>query len=622
MSNENHPITPDTMLPDLLRAYPEARSVLDRYGLRGCGGPFGPAETLSYFARAHGVDLETLLREIRSAGSSPVSTLNAEPDATQRLADAIYRRFFKAGVFVVLTPGALWGALLLLKIGFSHRFTAVSIHEVNAHGHAQIFGWVGLFVMGFAYQAFPRIKHTHLWRPDLANATFYMMVFGIFARAVGEPLFHLPMMRGLALSATVVEIAAIGLFIVILLQTFRLSGHPRESHDAYIIASLLFFLLQAVYDFGLLHATTSAVDRTELLRVVSTYQAPLRDLQIHGFALLMILGVGIRMFPALFGFHQPREKVVWVCLVAIVAGIAMECAGFILMRGTGHHGWAGLMYAGMLALAVASVWITFRWGLLARPAQPDRSTKFVRVGVAWLHVSMTLLVLLPVYLRVTLPGAETLSVTGREALDMGFSHAYYGAVRHAITVGFISLTIMGMAAKVVPTLCGVEPARLPSLWLPFGLINVGCLMRVGFQIATDFREAAYPLAGVSGMLEVTALAIWGVHLWRIMAREPSDEEIRLNRPARITPEHPIGYVVEWFPETLPLLIDKGFTPLKNPVLRRTMARTVSVRMAAAQHRLNLDALLAELNAAAFQRPPELQPPSAEGSLLSLPVMAG
>jgi hypothetical protein len=36
-----------------------------------------------------------------------------------------------------------------------------------------------------------------------------------------------------------------------------------------------------------------------------------------------------------------------------------------------------------------------------------------------------------------------------------FSHAYYGSIRHAITVGFASQMIMGVAAYVVPALRGV-----------------------------------------------------------------------------------------------------------------------------------------------------------------------
>jgi hypothetical protein len=31
------------LIPDLLRAAPQVRPVLDRYGLRGCGGEAGPA---------------------------------------------------------------------------------------------------------------------------------------------------------------------------------------------------------------------------------------------------------------------------------------------------------------------------------------------------------------------------------------------------------------------------------------------------------------------------------------------------------------------------------------------------------------------------------------------------
>jgi len=64
-------IEAETMLPDLLREYPGVRPVLDRYGLRGCGGPLGPAESVGYFARAHGVELSALLEELRAAAANP-----------------------------------------------------------------------------------------------------------------------------------------------------------------------------------------------------------------------------------------------------------------------------------------------------------------------------------------------------------------------------------------------------------------------------------------------------------------------------------------------------------------------------------------------------------------------
>lgn len=605
-SEELEEVMRDSMIPALLAARPHLRSVFDDYGLRGCGGRYGPAETVAYFARVHGVELDRLLEQLRATdneeeGSGPLGEQTAA-NAADNLADTIYRRFFKAGVVVVLTVGGVWGVWLLLRIAYSGSFTTLSIHEINAHGHAQIFGWVGLFVMGFAYQAFPRLKHTDLWRPDLANLTFYLMVFAVFGRAVGEPFHQVPLLRALVIVAGLAEICAIGLFIVIITRTLRLSGKPLETHDFYIAAALSFFFVQALYDLGLVYATMTAPSRDALLAIVGTYQAALRDLQIHGFAMLMILGVGLRMFPALLGFHQPGHRFARIALVLLVGAVCGEAAFLILMRQTDDHRWAAPLYLSVLVLAAMSIALTFRWGLLARPTERDRSTKFVRAAIYWLHTSMVLLVLAPLYMYVLLPASGILSESGHHAVEMGFSHAYYGAVRHAITVGFISLTILGMAAKVVPTLNGVDVRSLRPLWLPFVLVNLGCLLRVSLQIGTDFWEVAFPLVGVSGLLEVTGIAIWGAHLWRIMVGwQPLGEEPRV-RPTCISANDRVGRIVEWFPETLPVLLQHGFAPLKNPFLIRTIARAVSLRTAARQQDVNVDSLVTELNAAAGLAP--------------------
>src|SRR5262249_18297911 len=157
--------------------------------------------------------------------------------------------------------------------------------------------------------------------------------------------------------------------------------------------------------------------------------------------------------------------------------------------------------------------------------------------------------LLPVYQYGLLP----LLAPEGDATRLGFSHAYYGAVRHAITVGFVSLMIVGVAAKVVPTLNGLDVRALPGQWLPVVLLNTGCALRVGAQTLTDFTGSSFPVAGVSGLLEVTGLAVWGVHLWRIMAgrvRTPAPGE----GAAGLTPGTPIratnrvGEILDCYPE--------------------------------------------------------------------------
>ncbi len=597
-------INDQLLIPDLLRAAPQARPVLDRYGLRGCGGPLGPVESLGFFARAHDVPADRLLEEIRHRIEQPAPP--APPDDTNspdQRADTLYRPFFRAGIAVVLTLGAAWGAYLLLRIAWLGSFAAAGLHEVNAHGHAQIFGWVGLFVMGFAYQAFPRFKHTCLALVGAARASFVLMVLGIIGRSVAEPLAGtMAALAPVAVVASAVEVIAIGLFVAVILRTWRGSGQRLAVYDYYILSALCWFVVQAVYEAVYLTATLAAADADHLVQLVATWQGALRDVQIHGFALLMILGVSQRVFPHFYGLPAPNRKVSVAALVALNGAVLGEAAGLILMRLIGH-GWAALWYAAVLLLAVSVATLVGSWRLFSPPEEPDRSLKFLRAAYLWLFVSLGMLVLLPAYQFGLLDRLAPDSVAAR----IGFSHAYYGAVRHAITVGFVSLMIVGVAAKVVPTLNGVDLRRLSALWGPFVLINLGCGLRVTTQVVTDFTSWAYPVAGLSGFLEVLGLALWGVHLWRIMAGKLGAAESAADLgPAPGLPIHAghrVGAVLDRYPELLTVFLTFGFQPLANPLLRRTLARTVTI--AAACHLLGKDprSLLGALNAAAKRPAP-------------------
>ena len=246
----NVAITPGLLLPELLRLHPETRIVFDRHGLRGCGGPLGPYESIRFFARAHGVDELLLLDELRQAIATPRS--QPRRDATERdapeIADTIYRRYFLAGIAVVLSAGASWGAWLLWTIGLNGSFRAVSVHAINAHGEAQIFGWVGLFIMGFAYQAFPRIWQTTLVAARLAVVAFGLMGGGLLVRTVGITAAEAwTLAAPLALAGGLMQITAVGLFVGQLLVTFRRSGAAVEAYVGFVIAALGWFLLSSVF---------------------------------------------------------------------------------------------------------------------------------------------------------------------------------------------------------------------------------------------------------------------------------------------------------------------------------------------------------------------------------------
>jgi hypothetical protein len=580
------------MIPELLRQAPEVRPVLDRYGLRGCGGPLGPPESLEFFARAHDVPLGVLLGELRSAagGSAPAP---AGPGP----ADAIYRPFFKAGIVATLTAGAVWGAYLLMKIAWTGSFRAAGLHEVNAHGHAQVFGWVGLFVMGFAYQAFPRFKHTTLAWPRLAWLSLWLMLAGLVGRSVCEPLAgpHSWLATAAVVSAGL-EVVAVVLCALVVLATWRSAGKPLAAYECYILCALGWFVVQAVYEAVYLAATLNA-PAGQVVGLVARWQGALRDLQIHGFALLMILGVSQRIFHHFYLFPQPGRRLALAALLLLNGAVIGEALALVLMGSA--PAWRGVWYGCVLVLTATVGALVWSWGLFGRAPEGDRSLKFLRAAYAWLLLSLLMLVLLPAYQYGLLPRLAPDS----DAVRIKFSHAYYGATRHAITVGFVSLMIVGVAAKVVPMLNGVDGRRLSGLWAPFLLLNAGCALRVTAQTATDVVPWAFPLAGVSGLLEVTGLALWGVSLWRLMAGyRPSGAE-PLGPGVAIEARHTVGEVLARYPALLEVFLAFGFTPLANPLLRSTVARAVPLATACRYLSVDPDALLEALNAARGRQEP-------------------
>ena len=493
-------ISESTSVAEVLKRCPTARRIFDRYGLKGCGAEHGPTEPLSFFAAVHQVDLQALLRDLRAEAENPSPEQYVYQES---LADYIYRRFFKAGIAITLTVGVLWGAINLLEIALDKNLLQPRlVPSIHAHAHAMIFGWVGLFVMGFAYQSFPRFKFTTLWRPDLANLTLILMLLGIGARIGAELLQPAPLGLGLGVLSAGVEFAAISLFVLIILRTARQSMEPRSAYERFIFGAFFWFLVQAIFSAVFFFAKATAASQEQLVHRIALLDAPLRDVQLFGFAALIIAGVSQRFVPAVYGLSRPsrdRQKLIFTLMNA---SLILDVMSYIGLLSFGNLYFAAGLEISYLLMVVWAVLLVRQLGVFSTPARSDRSWKFIRAAYTWLLFSMVMMPLFMVY------GALTHQV---------FSHAYWGAHRHAFTVGFVSLMIVGVASRVVPILAGVDANRSSSLWGPFILLNVGCAVRVFFQILTDFvPNFAYPLIGASGFVEFTALAWWGIGLWRIM----------------------------------------------------------------------------------------------------------
>lgn len=424
------------------------------------------------------------------------------PKFTSSIADTIYRPFFLAGLATVLTLGCVWGAINLLTIGMRQRFNAVSYSWVLAHGHAMVFGFVCLFIMGFAYQAFPRFKQATLWKPRLAFSVLPMMIAGIVLQTIAH-LSTRPSLRMEIIAASIQFIAVI-IFSIVLHGTMR-QGKP-DPYDRFIYASLGWLLLAAVANPIIFQLFELAATREQRLFNLATFNIPYRDVQLLGLAVVMILGVSLRLLPQAYGLREPsrmwQDLLFWGVNGSVLAGVVLFIAGMV----TGNHGLLAVQWLAAIVLLILAVGTPRQFRLFGPVAagQHDRSLKFIRAAYLWFIIAAALLVFTPVYnFGIYMP------LTGSHS---PFSHAFFGAYRHALTVGFIMMMIVGVSSRIVPTLSGIDVRQTKSLWPTFLLLNLGNLTRVSSQIATDFYSPAFTVMGFSGFVEVIGLTLWGYEL--------------------------------------------------------------------------------------------------------------
>lgn len=549
-------------LPEILSRYPGCRKVFDRYGLVGCGGPLGPQESLAFFARAHRVDEVRLLTELKEAARNAVLDAGS-PGYTPGPGDVIYRRFFRAGILTMFTFGCVLGAINLAIMAASHRLASLDMRAVTwAHAHAQVAGWVTFFVMGFAYQAIPRFKFTTLWRPLLASRSLLVMAVALTLRTLADLWVSNPAWAIAGKIGGAGELAVVLTFALILTKTIRKSPNPVEPYERFVFAALGWMIAAFAFDWWIFAASATVSGQQGWVRFISLYDAPWRDLQLAGFAGGMILGVSQRFLPFIYGFREAPARTARVVLYLWNIAVAGNVLAYSMLVRTGKPGWGMALELCVLGMFASVALLIHGFGLFSIKVERDRSLRFIKAAYFWALIAIALLALSPVY--------DSLR-------GVAFSHAYFGGYRHAFTVGFISMMILGVSSKVVPILGGLDLRRLSSLRAAFWLVNAGNAMRVVFQILTDSQQWAYPLMGLSAWIEVTGLMLWAVDLWRAMSSLP--HAAGSSGRVSIGPRTKVYDVIQSYPETVPLFREFGFSMIDNPMAQRIFARSVSLEQA-------------------------------------------
>ncbi|HLK33662.1 MAG TPA: hypothetical protein VKT29_11270, partial [Terriglobales bacterium] len=66
--------------------------------------------------------------------------------------------FISSGLAFMLLPGTFLGVWNLLQISGRESVASISPGWIQAHGHAQVFGWIGSFIFGIGFYSIPKLR--------------------------------------------------------------------------------------------------------------------------------------------------------------------------------------------------------------------------------------------------------------------------------------------------------------------------------------------------------------------------------------------------------------------------------------------------------------------------------
>ena len=379
-----------------------------------------------------------------------------------------------------LTAGfglGLW--LLLARVWGVTLFGASWLALVQVHGLLQLFGFAGLFVMGVALHAIPRFRGTAPARPLLVWTIYAATLAGLALRAIGQPWEDLPG-RDVSLAASG-ALLTIGTSLLAATALRALSGgrNPHRADELLMGAGLCALPVAALL---------VALEMIGTAPVLVDQVADDRGLWVMllGGLATSIVGVWARLAPGFIASLPSRPRPLIVSAVAWVLGIALFAAGV--------PAGAWLMLAGFAALTSAV-------GLFApsiarqRLAGPARLTRIgVRSAFVWAFIGLAILAL--------------------ESLGVATSYLQVSAARHAVALGFVTLSIYAVASRALPAFLGRQlwSARLQAVTL--ALANVAVAARVGPQVLGLGGSWSGLVVGLSGIAAYAALVLFAMNVLR------------------------------------------------------------------------------------------------------------
>jgi hypothetical protein len=457
-----------------------------------------------------------------------------DPRPERRLA-RLLAAYVSTGLFFLVAPGTLLGVWNLLGITSQRQMAAISAAWIQAHGHAQFFGWVGTFIIGISLYALPKFRGAVCRSIPAGWVMWALWSTGVGMRwwagvagAVHPMAFRLP--------------AALELTVAVLLiwQTTPSGASYRRGQAWELPIFAGFTMLAAIL----------AWQMVLVMRPLASPELPLGpdrmliSLSIWTFAFPVVLGYSAKFFPGLMGTPPAHS-----------AGMRLAI-GLALAGGAGFLFDSTILAAGATTMAVALAC----WSLRVfhpRAGKPKITgvyagyPRFARLAYVWLGVAAVL------GFGVSRPGL-------------------LGASRHAFTVGFLATLIFAIGPRILPSF--LNSRELWSARLMGGslaLITAGCTLRVlceplAYGAVISLAWKALP---VSAFAELTAVVLFACNLAMSLATPVPAWFGRQQVNDRMT----VYWLISSYPATRKLLIESGLVTLARA---ETVPKSLSLHEAA------------------------------------------
>ena len=442
-----------------------------------------------------------------------------------------------------ILAGFAIGAHLAFVIGYDFPLGRGFYSFIQTHGHVQLVGWAGLFIIGISLHLIPRLASVPLSHPRWIPRILWLMAAGLLLRSIGHSVlpylaggdFFFIIVNWLVAGSGLLEWCGILMYVALLVKTLR--GVNIRMQPALLSVRPFFAMMLAGW---VLYASLNLV----LLLQMAGRNDIVVDRGWNEFAIQIFIGLvllpvafafSVRMLPLYLTLRAPDWPIrgtayvylVSVCLLVIplsplISGLASGTAQF-------------LSYLGMLLRGGAILWFVWQFDILirryepwtvkreveplpdkrpTRPGLPDygefgRFERLVYAAYTWLALA-----------------ASFEMLDGVAGLLGSAPPVSTDAVRHTYVLGFITVLILGVSVRLIPGLlkkkCVARPALVEAT---FWLGNIAAMFRVvplilpsslleATSLTVMMTQTAFAFSGIIGLIAVLCLAI---NLWKTAA---------------------------------------------------------------------------------------------------------